>query len=120
MSSGERGERVALDRSESPKARSALRANEVVQRTIDDGGVDAIRMIMALFDAAPVDNRVVAVGSGPLEDLVNEHGDDLVGLVEQTARRTPEIAASHGSGRCGGGTLRPETADRLALWLPEP
>jgi len=32
------------------------------------------------------------VGTGPLEDLINDHSDDLVDLVEQAARQSPEFA----------------------------
>ena len=114
MSAGERGERVELERGESRNARRAWRAYEVVQRTIDDGGDEAIRIILALLGAASGDDGVVAAGTGPLEDLINDHGDDLVDLVEQTARRTPGFAASLGSVAVEEGTLRAETVDRLA------
>ena len=123
MSAGEGGERVELERGESRNARRAWRAYEVVQRTIDDGGDEAIRIILALLGAASGDDGVVAVGTGPLEDLINDHGDDLVDLVdlvEQTARRTPGFAASLGSVAVEEGILRPETVDRLARWLPAP
>lgn len=53
MSAGERDERVEPKRAESPRAREAWRAYELVQQTMDTGGADAIRLILALLAGAP-------------------------------------------------------------------
>ena len=63
-----------------------MRADELVRATMDNGGHDALQLILALLDAAPDDEGVVAVGTGPLEDLINDHGEDLVDSVEHPAR----------------------------------
>ena len=120
MSAGERGDRVELERAASPGAREAWRAYELVQQTMNIGGADAIRLIQALLATAPGDEGGVAVGTGPLEDLLNEHGNDLVDLVEQAARRSPKFAQALRLVAVEQGTLRPETTDRLARWLPAP
>ena len=120
MSKGDRGERVELEHAESSRAREAWRAYEVVQETVGEGGNDAIRLILALLAAAPRGEGTGAVGSGPLEDLIHDHGDDLVDAVERAARQSPEFAHALGSVAVEQGTLRPETADRLARWLGAP
>ena len=53
MSAGERDERVELERAESPRAREAWRAYELVSQTMDIDGADAIRLIVALIARAP-------------------------------------------------------------------
>ena len=101
MSASERDERVELERAESPRAREAWRAYELVQQTMDIGGADAIRLIRALIAGASGEGPV-AVGTGSLEDLINDHGDDRVDLVEQAAvggAAVPGIRT--GSRRCG-------------------
>jgi hypothetical protein len=57
MSAGERDERVELERAESPRAREAWRAFELVQQTMDIGGADAPRLTLALI-ASPGGTRV--------------------------------------------------------------
>ena len=57
-----------------------------------------------------------AVGTGPLEDLVNDHGDVLVDEIEQAARQAPEFASALGSVSVEQGALRHETLQRLARW----
>jgi hypothetical protein len=120
MSVGERPERIELERGESVRARKLWRAYEVVQQTMDTGGDNAIRLIVALLDAAPGDEGPAAVGPGPLEDLINEHGDDLADTLGQAARQSPEFAQALGAVAVEEGRLRPETVDRLARWLPAP
>jgi len=73
----------------SPRGLGRPVAYEFVAQTMDAGGDGAIRLILELLDAASDGEGTVAVGTGPLEDLLSEHG------------------------------LRPETADRLARWLPD-
>ena len=82
---------------------------------MDIGGADAIQLILALIARAPGDEGPVAVGKGPLEGLINDHGDALVDLVEQAARQSPEFAQA-----VEQGALTTESADRLARWLPAP
>jgi len=117
MDAGEREQRVELERAESARSREAWQAYELVQQTMDNGGDDAIRLVLALLHAAPDDLGTVAVGTGPLEDLITDHGDDLVDLVEKAARQSREFALALGSVAVEQATLRPETVDRLARWL---
>jgi hypothetical protein len=118
LASGSRENRVDLERGESPTAQAAWAAREHVQRLIADGGESAIRAILELLAAAPDHEAIVTVGAGPLEDLINDHGDELVELVEQTARERPDFAASLRSVAVEDGRLKPATVERLARWLP--
>ena len=117
MSVAGRGERVELQRGETLHAQEAWQAYWSVQQTMDDGGDDAIRLVLALLDAAPDDESMVLVAAGPLEDLINEHGDDLVELIEKTARQSSMFAGALESVWVDRVALRPETFDRLAPWL---
>ena len=87
---------------------------------MDIVGADAIRLILTLIARAPGDESPVEVGTGPLEDLINGHGDALVDLVEHAARQSPEFAQVLGGAPVKQGGLTTESADRLARWLPAP
>lgn len=89
-------------------------AYKLMQETMHDGGDEAVRLIAALLDAAPSEEGAVAVGTGPLEDLINEHGADL----DQKVRQSAEFATVRGSVAMERGNLGPKTHDRLARWLP--
>jgi hypothetical protein len=119
MSMGGRAERVELERGQSLRAREACQAYEFVAQTMDAGGGEAIQLVFELLEAASDDKGPVAVGAGPLEDLVNDHGDDLADALDQAARQSPKFAQALGSVAVEQG-LRPGTADRLARWLPCP
>jgi hypothetical protein len=49
--------------------------------------------------------------------LISEHGDELVDLIDRTARRRPDFAASLRSVSLETGTLRTETMASLARWV---
>jgi hypothetical protein len=83
---------------------------------LGEGGEDAVQLILDLLDAAPGDAEV-AVGSGPLENLISEHGAELVDLIDRPARRRPDLGASLQSLSLEVGTLRTETMESLARWV---
>src|SRR3954451_14889113 len=56
---------------------------------MDSGGDDAIPLVLALLEAPAEEEASVAVGTGPLEDLVNDHGDALADAGERPARQSP-------------------------------
>ncbi len=68
----------------------------------------------------PGDEGPVAVGMGPLEDLMDDDGDALVDLLEQAARQSPDFAQALGGVAVEQRALTTESADRLARWLPAP
>ena len=69
MSASERADRLELERGESPRAYEASEADEIVRQTVDDGGNDAIRMILALLDTAPDGDGTVGSGDRPARGL---------------------------------------------------
>ena len=85
---------------------------------MDAGGGLAVRAIHELLDAAPESGgAAVAVGTGPLEDLLNQHGDELVDDLERSARQSPAFAECLGFVTLQRGTLTPDTERRLERWL---
>lgn len=118
LSGGRREERVELERRETPRARAAWAAHEHVDTIVRDGGAPAVEVILDLLDAAADGAAITTVGSGPLEDLVNRHGDSLADVLERTARQRPDFAASLGSVVVARGAVAPGTAERLTRWLP--
>lgn len=65
--SGSRSERKALDSGEHP---SAQRAHDAACTAVERGGSAAVELMAALADAAPAGIGALAVGVGPLEDLI--------------------------------------------------
>jgi hypothetical protein len=47
--------------------------------------MDAVDFVVALVDAAPDAADLMLIGTGPLEDLVHEHGGELVAEIERLA-----------------------------------
>jgi hypothetical protein len=64
-------------------------AHDIVEQVMDEGTSSALDLLAALVDAAPHAEAVVAVGEGPLQNLVHDHGDELLLYIESTARRSP-------------------------------
>jgi hypothetical protein len=73
---------------------------------IPEAGDDPSRR--SLLESAPDDDGVKVVGTGPLEDLVTDHGDELVADIERTATQRSVSLAQ--------GTVRKDSADRLSRW----
>src|SRR4051794_33249336 len=69
---------------------------------MDSGGDDAIPLVLALLEASAEEEASVAVGTGPLEDLINDHGDALADAVERTARQSPCSLAPSGPSAWSG------------------
>jgi len=51
----------------------------------DVGGPEALALVLALLDAAESETDLVAVAAGPLEDLMQEHGADVMNHIETGA-----------------------------------
>lgn len=60
------------------------------------------------------------VGAGPLEDLLHEHGAELVGEVERRARRNPLFRQALGAVWLEQGALEPDVLRRLEVWRSPP
>jgi hypothetical protein len=116
LSSGSRDERKALDLG---IAEQPLAAHDLVDETVERGGQEAVDLLAALADAVPTGNDGAAVGAGPLEDLIHEHGDDLVSDIESYARRRPPFAQALGFVWVERGHLSAETEARLEPWVAQ-
>ena len=114
LSNGSRADRKAL---ESGDARDALRARVVVNEVVDVGGSKAVEWLAVLNDAAPPGDDGVAVGCGPLEDLINEHADSVIDEIERLARRSPAFARALSHVWPASSAMAKATELRLAVWI---
>jgi len=114
LSRGTRAERKAL---ESGQPSCAVAAYEKVDELVQAGGTDVVELLADLNDAGPEDNEGQWVGAGPLEDLLNQHGDRVIDEVDRLARQSPSFRKMLESVWFSRGTLTAETERRLALWV---
>src|ERR1022692_3586921 len=89
LARGGREERKALASGEPADAQAAW---DFVARSVEAGGAEAVALLVALNDAGPPDDDRVTVGSGPLEELITAHGQDLIGKIEDLARLPASFA----------------------------
>lgn len=75
---------------------------------IDQGGEQALDLVLALLRSAPAGTGAATVGAGPLEDLVVAHGDRLAPRIGQLARRSPLFAAALAAVQSDSGEPRRE------------
>ncbi len=108
---GTRDERKALD-SGHPAAVCA--AHEHVEACIRIGGAVAIDVITVLANAASGPDQLAAVGVGPIESLLYEHGEDVVDMLVDRSRREPAVARALGYVELAEGSISAKSADKLA------
>lgn len=111
LNAGTREQRVDLQQGQSVDARAAQRAAEHVNDVITQGGAEAVSLITELLQSAADTDALVLVGSGPLEDLLHEHGAAVVEEVERLAAKSPRSRRRFG--RCGW-----STAPSRRTWRP--
>jgi hypothetical protein len=58
------------------------------------GSDDVIDLLVALADAAADDFALGYLGAGPVEDLVNNHGERLIDAIETAASEHPAFAGT--------------------------
>jgi hypothetical protein len=80
-------------------------------------GNAALNLRAVLIDATPPGNDGVAVGTWPLEDLLHEHGEDLVNEIEVYARQRPRFADCLAVVWVERGHLNSTTEARLKPWI---
>jgi hypothetical protein len=85
---------------------------------MESGGVDAIRLIVALIETAPDDAAIAYVGARPLEDLVHEHGDGVIDDLDRFARQSPLFGEAMASVWLAADVLDPAVERRLRTWIP--
>jgi hypothetical protein len=117
LSAGTREQRTELQQGQSADVRAARYASEHVDDVVSEGGKEAITLVAQLVQSAPDSDALVLVGSGPLEDLLHEHGADLIEEVERLARQVPAFAETLRSVWLEHRALPPEVEARLARWV---
>lgn len=113
LARGHREQRKALEQG---KPTSVHLANEKVRDRIDAGGQAALELVLALLSAGGWD-EVSTVAAGPLEDLIHQHGDELIDDIEPLARQDDRFRAALGSVWLARGTLPVEVEQRFAQWM---
>lgn len=61
-------------------------AHDTVCDAMSRGGDEAVKLLVDLAEAAPDDHAVGMVGTGPIEDLLAEHGAAVVDALDLSAR----------------------------------
>lgn len=88
------GNRQARKNLELGEPRSAVVAADAVHDLIRRGGVTGLALVKGLVDAATSADDLVLVAAGPLEDLLVEHGRDMIDEIDLLARQNPRFAAA--------------------------
>ncbi|WP_460629661.1 DUF6869 domain-containing protein [Intrasporangium mesophilum] len=117
LSTGTRQQRADLEQGRSADARAAQHASDHVNDVIARGGAEAIAVITELLQSAADADAPVLVGSGPLEDLLHEHGAAVIEEVERLARQEPTFTEALRSVWLEHGALPPSVEARLAQWV---
>lgn len=110
LSCGSRHERKALSVG---RPEGAALAYEALSDLVSTGSPDVVLFLADLVDAGPFPSSAVIVGTGPLEDLVHEHGDALIDDLETLARKRPTFRAALSSVAIDNGAIAKETAARI-------
>lgn len=113
LSSGSREERKRLE----TDAIFAWAGWDGVDDRIERGGVEALDLILALLEGAPDDDACLAVGAGPLQNLLHDHGNELIDQIERVARREPRFRRALTGVWLDPGDLDPAVEKRLSAWV---
>lgn len=110
LSSGSRDDRKALSMGQPHRAAVAY---DVLSDLVSIGSPDVVSLLADLVDAGPSGSSAVIVGTGPLEDLIHEHGDAFIDELETLARRRPTFRAALSSVAIDDGAIANGTASRI-------
>ena len=72
-------------------------ALEIIWNLCKEAPLEAWEVILGLIEAAPSEKLLAAVGAGPFEDLMCDHGEVVISLVEQEAARNEKFLAAMSS-----------------------
>jgi uncharacterized protein DUF6869 len=117
LATGGRDDRLELEHGETARAQQALHAYSSVQNIINADAQAALRLVLDLVDSASTDEDLAIVASGPLEDLINEHGDDLADDIDTTARQHPGFATALRAVDVEAGSLNADSVAHPRQWL---
>src|SRR5215475_63513 len=112
-----RGSRTERKTLVSGEASDLQGARDMVDDRMLAGGVEAVELLVVLNETAPADDDGVSVGCGPLEDLIHQHGDALIDVIDIIARRNPSFAKAMSHVWLERGHLTKATEARLARWV---
>jgi hypothetical protein len=116
LSGGSREERKALELGVPQQVQDA---RDLVDEAVERGGSEAVELLVALAEATPAGTDGTAVGAGPLEDLIHEHGDDLIDEIESYARKRPQFAQALAVVCVERHHLTAGTEERLRPWVAQ-
>ena len=75
-----------------PESEPSAWAYSVVSDMIEDlQPADALELIMSLIEFAPDEDALGAVAAGPLEDFINDRGQEALDLIEWETIRSPKL-----------------------------
>jgi hypothetical protein len=66
-------------------------AYEALDRLCAAHPEEAWPLVLALINAADTDELLDSIGAGPLEDLIDKHGDRMIDRIEAAARDNPHL-----------------------------
>lgn len=75
------------DRAARLEASNWLWAWEDVERATEDADGDVVELLIDLADAAPDTQALASLGAGPIEDLIERHGEAFADRIDEAARR---------------------------------
>lgn len=95
-----------------------FRAVETMWRLCREDAKLAFRVIWVIVNLVDADNNKALsfLGTGPLEDLINFHGNDVLGLLIEAARENSNFCVALSC--VWKGALHEQSRDRLAGVLP--
>lgn len=96
---------------------AAQTARDLVGQAVERGDIAAVELLVALTEGAPVDSGPAAVGYGPLENLLHDHGDALIDAIESNVRQHPAFAQALAVAQIERGHVSDATEKRLAPWV---
>lgn len=80
----------------SPEYEESFWSFSLLNNLVSDFPHDAFEVVLAIIDANHSDPVIGSLSAGPVEDLLVEHGADIIEFVEIEAKRSPIFACMLG------------------------
>lgn len=93
---------------------------EAVYEAGRDNPGKSLPLLVALADAAPDDAALAYLGAGPVEDLVNDHGERLIDAIESAAHEHLAFARTLSGINYRADTLSKKEVERRVRRLANP
>ena len=114
LAAGSREQHKTMESGLPPDVRMA---HDHVAEIVERGAPEVVELLADLAVATPAEQDPALVGTGPLEDLIRDHGDAFGAEIELYAGRVPEFAAALRSIRLDDGAVSAASLRRLSRWL---